>query len=63
MKGVFAGGWELLAIAWRASRSRVVISFALMLLQWAALPLSAPALRDVTDAVIGGTRRNIILSC
>lgn len=62
MRRVLWGGWELLKIAWSESRKRVVISFSLMLLQWAALPLAAPALGRLTDSVVEQNSRGAVVA-
>jgi ATP-binding cassette subfamily B protein len=45
---------ELFRIAWREDRRRLLIALVLMIAQSSALPLSAPALRSVTDHAIAG---------
>ncbi len=46
------GTLTLVRIAWTASRGRFLLSFFLMLLQFTAMPLAAPALAALTNAAI-----------
>jgi ATP-binding cassette subfamily B protein len=46
------GTLMLARIAWKASKGRFLLSFLLMLLQFTAMPLAAPALAALTNAAI-----------
>lgn len=60
MIGTLRGVARLAGIAWRAQRTLFVISLGLMLAQFAAMPLAAPALAFLTDAVIAGDRSAVV---
>ena len=48
----FRGTLTLARIAWRESKGRTVLSLLLMLLQFTAMPLAAPALAALTNAAL-----------
>ncbi|PVU83627.1 ABC transporter ATP-binding protein [Cellulomonas sp. WB94] len=52
MKQTLRGSFELMRLAYRLDRRRLLVALALMLLQSSALPLAAPALAAVTDAAV-----------
>ncbi|MEU4767612.1 ABC transporter ATP-binding protein [Actinosynnema sp. NPDC023794] len=54
---VVRGGWELLLIAWRESRYRLVLAVVLMIAQASAMPLAAPALAALADSALAGDVR------
>ncbi len=54
MRKTLHGVMTLAAIAWRADPRRFVVSLILMLGQFAAMPLAAPALAILTDAAVAG---------
>ena len=54
MRAFVQGTFAYAAQCWRLDRRRAVISLVLMLLQAASMPLAAPALAALTDAVIDG---------
>ncbi|NLF04500.1 MAG: ABC transporter ATP-binding protein, partial [Actinomycetales bacterium] len=54
MKTTLRGTWALASIAWRADPGRFLVSLVLMLAQFAAMPLAAPALASLTDAAVTG---------
>ena len=54
MRKTLRGVLALTAIAWRADPGRFLVSLVLMLGQFAALPLAAPALAGLTDAAVAG---------
>ncbi|MBB2923703.1 ABC transporter ATP-binding protein [Cellulomonas cellasea] len=56
------GAFELLRIADRIDRGKLVLALVLMLLQALALPLSAPALAALTDSAVEGDARGAALA-
>lgn len=52
MRELVRGTAALTRLAWRASRARFALALTLMLVQYASLPLAAPALAALTDAAI-----------
>ena len=52
MRETIRGTLTLARIAWGESRSRMVVAFLLMTLQFVAMPLAAPALAALTNAAI-----------
>lgn len=60
MIGTLRGVLRLARIAWSADRKLFVISLGLMLAQFAAMPLAAPALAVLTDAVIAQDRSGVV---
>jgi len=52
MTQTLRGSWELMRLAYRLDRRRLLVALGLMLLQSSALPLAAPALAALTDAAI-----------
>ena len=59
MTEVLRGISTYVRATWRQDRRRSVISLVLMLAQAAALPLAAPALAALTDAVVEGDTRGV----
>ena len=56
MTELLRGLRAFVAVCWREDRRRALVSLVLMLAQSAALPLAAPALAVLTDAVVAGDR-------
>lgn len=52
MRQTLHGSFELMRLAYRLDRRRLLIALALMLLQSSALPLAAPTLAALTDAAV-----------
>jgi ATP-binding cassette, subfamily B, bacterial len=57
MRQTLHGSFELLRLAYRLDRRRLLVALALMLLQSSALPLAAPALAALTDAAVAHDAR------
>jgi len=62
VRGFARGTIAYAAQCWRLDRRRALISFALMLLQSASMPLAAAALAALTDAVVEGDARGATLA-
>lgn len=62
MKETLRGNAALAGVAWRASRGRFLGALALMIVQFASLPLAAPALGSLTDAAIAGESARVTAS-
>lgn len=54
MRQTIAGAYQLLRLAYRVDRKRLLVALALMLLQSVSMPLAAPALGALTDAAVAG---------
>src|SRR5674476_1222841 len=52
MRQTLHGSFELMRLAYRLDRRRLLIALALMLLQSSALPLAAPTMAALTDAAV-----------
>jgi ATP-binding cassette subfamily B protein len=62
MRGFARGTFAYAAQCWRLDRRRALISFVLMLLQSASMPLAAAALAALTDAVVDGDARGATIA-
>lgn len=62
MRQTVLGAFELMRLAYRIDRGRLLLALVLMLLQAVALPLSAPALAALTDNAMAGNAHGAALA-